>query len=45
MDSWIRVAYADMLAGIVCISLLGILLFSVLDAGLKIFLFMEEQQG
>ena len=35
MDSWIRVAYEDMMAGILCISLLGIMLFALLDAAEK----------
>lgn len=45
MDSWIRVAYADMLAGIVCISLLGILLFSVLDAAENYFCSWKNSRG
>ncbi|MDX9800942.1 MAG: ABC transporter permease subunit [Spirochaetia bacterium] len=37
MDSWIRVAYKDMAAGIVCISLLGLAFFYLLDAAEKYF--------
>ncbi len=37
MDSWIRVAYKDMAAGILCISLLGLAFFYSLDAAEKYF--------
>ncbi len=35
MDSWMRIAYDDMMAGILSISLLGIILFTLLDIAEK----------
>ena len=44
MDSWLRVNYLDMYAGIVVLSLIGLFLFGFLDFGRKLFLQMEEKK-
>ena len=44
MDSWLRVNYLDMYAGIVVLSLIGLFLFGFLDLVENYFLQMEEKK-
>jgi NitT/TauT family transport system permease protein len=45
VDGWMKASYADMLAGIVAIGLLGLLLFTVLDRAQRLLCRWQRRGG
>jgi NitT/TauT family transport system permease protein len=45
MESWMRIDYVDMFAGILCLGLLGLLLFLAIDAAERLFCRWQVRSG